>query len=90
MCAAVVLLEFEQLGALIQTLEVEYIVNIGSAEGVDTLSVIAHYADSVMFMRKQSDNTLLSVVGVLILVNKDISKPLGILAAHFGMVSERM
>ena len=88
MCTTIVLLKFEQFCTLIQALEVEYIVDIGSAECVDALGVVAHHTDTSMFMRKQSDNTLLGIVSVLILVDKNISKPLGILAAHFGMVSE--
>ena len=49
----VVALELEQLSVRILALKVEDVVDIGSAEGVNALIVIANHADVVVFACQQ-------------------------------------
>ena len=86
--ASVVLFKLEQLRIAVYILEVKDIVNIGPSKGIDTLGIIAYNTYIRVVLRKEGNDALLGIVGVLILVYKDILKTLGILLAHLRMVSE--
>ena len=63
-------------------LEVEDIVDIGTTKGIDTLVVVANYADALVFASKESKYSLLSIVGILILIHEHIGKPLSIFSPY--------
>ena len=48
--ASIVLFEFEEFGALEHLLEIEDVVDIGTAESVDTLGIIAHNTDVLVVL----------------------------------------
>ena len=88
--AAVVLLQFEQARTLILLLEVKDIVNVGTAEAVDTLRVIAHHAHLSVIACKEPHNLVLGIVGVLILVHQHIAEARGIAFRNIGIVIEEL
>ena len=69
---AVVTLKFEQPRVRIALLESEDITYIRSAEGVDRLRVVAHYADVILRFGELFDDEVLGIVGVLILIDEDV------------------
>ena len=78
---SVVSFKLEQLRSLIYISEIQNIVNIGSTESIDALSIVAYDADLSRIACKERDNGLLGIVGVLILIHKNITEPFGILDA---------
>ena len=78
----IVALKLEEQSIRILMLEVEDVVDIGTTKGVDTLVVVANYADTLVFTSKESKYSLLSIVGVLILIHEHIGKPLGIFSPY--------
>ena len=88
LCASIVLFKFKQLRVAIYILEVQYIVDIGTSKGIYALGVIAYNTYIGMVLRKKCYYALLGIVGILILIYKDILESLGILLAHFRMVSK--
>ena len=69
---AVVTLKFEQPCVGIALLESEDITYIRSAEGVDRLRVVAHYADVILRFGELFDDEVLGIVGVLVLIDEDV------------------
>ena len=86
---AVVLLQLEDHGVGKILLEREDILDLGPAEGVDRLRVVAHDADLRMQLRKAADDDVLGVVGVLILVHQNIFELLLITRQHVGSVAQQ-
>ena len=72
LCGAVVLLQLEEAGVGVGFAEVEDIVDVGAAEAVDALGIVAHHADALVLAGEQPDDALLGEVGVLILVDEHI------------------
>ena len=87
LCAAVVLLQFKQFRADKFLLEVQYVINVCTSKSVDTLCVIAHYTNPLMF-RQLQHYALLDGIGILVLVNKNILELLSILATNILVVAE--
>ena len=86
---AVVLLQLEDHGVGKILLEREDILDLGPAEGVDRLRVVAHDADLRMQLRETADDDVLGVVGVLILVHQNIFELLLIARQHVGGVAQQ-
>ena len=86
----VVLLQLEESGTRQLALIVQNIVNVGTTETVDALRVIAHGTHTQLFPAQLHHNRHLHMVGILILIHQNIVKPLGILASHLLMVSEKL
>ena len=86
---AVVLLQFEYLCHRVVAAEVEDILNLSTAERVDTLRIIAHHTDSVVELREAANNQILSIVCILILIDKDILEEVLICRKHLGTISEQ-
>ena len=87
---AVVLLQLEEAGTRQLMLEVEDIVDVGATETVDALRVIAHGTHAQLLPAQLHHDRHLHMVGILILIHQDKVKPLGILASHLLMVSEKL
>ena len=66
----VVLFQFEESGILILRLEIENVIDIGTTERVDTLGIITHDTHFLALFRQLINNSLLGIVGVLILINQ--------------------
>ena len=69
--------------------ELQDVVNIGTAESIDTLGIIAHHTDTRLRASQQADNLILHVVRILILIHENMRVPLHIALAHLGMVIEQ-
>ena len=74
LCGAVVLLKahHERVGVIL--LKVQDILNIGAAEAVNGLVVVADHAEIPVFLRKEPHQFKLRVVGVLVLVHHDVEE----------------
>ena len=85
---SVVLLELESTQRRIGVPEPEYIVDIGSAERIDTLRVVAHHTQPTAVAGKHAHYKMLREIGVLILVHKHIAEKLLIMVEHIRIVTQ--
>ena len=72
--AAVVLLQFHQLGIGVILFKIKDILDIGTAPAINTLVGIAYYADVSVACGQQLRQQILRMVGILIFVNHQIIK----------------
>ena len=86
---AVVALEFEQPRIRVRLLESKDVANIRSAEGIDGLGVIADDTDVVSRLRQHFDEQELRIVGVLVLVHKDVLEHRAIERQRLGVGFEQ-
>ena len=86
---AVVLLELEDLGRGKILLEGEDVLDLGTAERVDRLCVVAHHADLGVELRQAADDDVLGVVGVLVLVHQDVFEQLLVARQHVRGVAQQ-
>ena len=68
----IILFELEELVFRIISLESEYIFNIGAAERINALGIIANHAKIPQRFSQEFDNIILCFVSVLELINKYI------------------
>ena len=64
----------------------QYVVDVRPSETVDTLCVISHHTNPLMFTRQLVDNLLLGAVRILILINQHVLESLRIFPAHIFML----
>ena len=69
-------------------MKIEDVINIGTAETIDTLGVISNHTHTTMLLSKLQNDTLLHKVGILILINQHILEPLGIFLSNVIMLFE--
>ena len=86
---AVVLLKLEDLGRRKILLEGEDVLDLGTAERVDRLCVVAHHADPGVELRQAADDDVLGVVGVLVLVHQDVFEQLLVTRQHVRGVAQQ-
>ncbi len=86
LCGAVVLLQLEHPCALECPCEVEYVVYVRTAKGVDALCVVADHADVLVLSCQLRHDAVLCVVGVLILVNQYVAELLPVLRQDVVLV----
>ena len=86
---AVVLLELEDPGRGKILLEGENVLDLGTAERVDRLCVVAHDADPGVELRQAADDDVLGVVGVLVLVHQDVFEQLLVARQHVRGVAQQ-
>ena len=67
---AVITLQAEHPGIRIILLEIEDILDSGSAEGIDTLGIISHYRYVLVILGQGPQNHILQIVGVLVLIDE--------------------
>ena len=72
---AVVLLEHDGLGVREVLLELEDVADRGTAEGVDRLVGVAHDHEVGVLVAELTDELVLRVVGVLVLVDEHVAEP---------------
>ena len=85
---AVVLLQADDPGVLVLTLEGEDIFNGGTPEAVDGLVVVTHHADILPAPSQQPGQQVLEVVGVLVLVDEDVAEFPLVVLPHVGVLLE--
>ena len=85
----VVLLQLEELRVGVYGLEVQDVVDVCSAEGIDALCIVAHHTHALMLARELQHNLLLGVVRVLVLVDEDVLESLLILLQHLAVVAQK-
>ena len=81
---AVVLLELDDVGVGEVVLEVEDVADVGAAEAVDRLRVVADDGEVAPLARQQRQPAVLRVVGVLVLVDQHVAEGLLVALAHLG------
>ena len=86
---AVVLLQLIGLRCGVVVAERENILDLRTAERVDTLRIVTHDAHPTVQLREATDDDVLGEVGILILIHQDVVKQLLILAQHIGAVPEQ-
>ena len=79
---AVVTLQLKQLSLRINALKIENITDVGAAERVDTLRIVAHHADIVLRLGELLDQHKLDIVRILVLVHQDVLELLLVFLAH--------
>ena len=86
---AVVLFELEDLRRGVVLLEREDVFDLGPAERVDRLRVVAHDADFRMGLRQTADDDVLRIVGVLVLVHQNVFELLLVARQHVRTVAQQ-
>ena len=86
---AVVLLQLEDLRVGVVVAEGEDILDLGAAERIDALGVVAHDADARVAQRQTPYDHILRIVGILILVNQNILEQILIARQHVGTVPQQ-
>ena len=86
---AVVLLQLEGLRRGVVVAEREDILNLRTSERIDTLCIVTHNTHPAVVHREAADDDILGIVGVLILIHKDILELLLILRQHIGAVTQQ-
>ncbi len=86
---AVVLFELVDVRAGIVVAEREYVLDLGTAERIDALRIVAHDAYIAVQLRQSAYDVVLRIVGVLILVHQDILEQLLVALRDFGEVSQQ-
>ena len=70
-------------------LQPQDVVDIGSAETVDALRIVAHYTQPVVLFAQLVHNQVLREVGVLVLVDEDVAEEFLILLQHIFVVAQQ-
>ena len=89
LCRAVVLLELEYLRSLITLGKAEDIADIGTAERVDALRIVTHHAYCLTCLGQLPHDTALDIVGILELIDKQVSEAVDITVEHLGEILEK-
>ncbi len=85
----VVLLEFDHLGAGKVALEVKDVAQVGASPSVDRLVVVADHAQVAMGCGQFAQQQVLGGVGVLVLVDHQITETLLVFGQHLGKLFEQ-
>ncbi len=86
---AVVLLEPDDLGAGKVLFEAQDVADLGAAPAVDRLIIVADAAEIAVALRQEPEPEVLGDVGVLVLVDQDVAKPMVIIREHVGVGGEQ-
>ena len=81
---AVVLLELDDVGVGERVLELEDVRDVGAPEPVDRLGIVADDHQVAVLAGEQLQPAVLGVVGVLVLVDEDVAKAVGVALADLG------
>ena len=89
LCRPIILFEFKHfcLGEI--RFEIKYIINICSAEWVDTLRIITNNTHTMMLISQLFNYKMLSKIGILIFINKDILKLISIFIKHLFVITKQ-
>ena len=81
------LFQLDNLASRVVVLEIEDVLNVGSAEGVYTLGIVAYHADVLVGGGQFFDNQVLGKVGVLVLVHQNIAETLLVFVQYLRIVA---
>ena len=84
----VVLLQLDDAGVRVVLLELEDVADVGAPPPVDGLVVVADHAEVPVALRQQAQQPVLDAIGVLVLVDEDVTEAILILGEHGRMVAE--
>ena len=85
---AVVLLQLEKFALRIIVAEIQDVLDFGATERVDALRIVAHHANILVLLRQLFDNQILRIIGILILIDQNITETLLIFVENVGVVAE--
>ena len=86
----VVLFQLEDLRLGIVGSELQYVVDIGTPEGVDALGIVTHHADTVVFVCQLFYDEMLCEVCILILIHQDELKLVAVALQDLAWSRKRM
>src|SRR5690606_6455003 len=86
---AVILLQLKYLYIIIIALVVEDVTDVGPAESIDRLGIIAHHANISKFIGQRFHNEILGVVGILVLIHHNVAEALLVLAEYLREFSQQ-
>ena len=81
--------QFEQAIVGVLIFETQHIVDVGSAKRVDTLGIVADYADAPVFLAQTRHDQVLREIRILILVYQHIAEQFLIFFQHLPMVAKQ-
>ena len=70
-------------------LELQDVVDVGTAEAVDALRIVAHHADTLVAVGEQPYNLVLGVVGVLVLIYQHVLETVLVFLCHLGVLLKK-
>ena len=89
LCRTVIAFQFEDTATRILIFELQDIIDIGSAERVNTLSIISHHTNTAMLLAKFLNDQMLGKVRILILVDQYKLKEATIFFQYLRMVTKQ-
>ena len=87
---AVVLFQLEKFGIIEMASEIQDIINISTTETIDTLRIITHRTDTLLFLTKLHHDIHLNLIGILILIHKNEIKAVSIFPSDILMITEQL
>ncbi len=85
---AVVLLQLHYKQVRIVFLEIQDVLNIRTAKGINTLGIVTHHADVLVYCCQFFGDQVLGNVGILKLVHHDVFEALLVLVEYFEVIAE--
>src|SRR5690606_1324678 len=85
----IILLQLKNLQVGIIFFKIEDILDIGSSEGVDALSIVAHYTDVFVDGGQFTDNQVLRKIGILILIDHEVFKLVLVFMQYIGKLPKQ-
>ena len=70
--------------------EIQDIINISTTETIDTLRIITHRTDTLLFLTKLHHDIHLNLIGILILIHKNEIEAVSIFSSNILMITEQL
>ena len=86
----VVLFQFEKFGIIEMASEIQDIINISTTETIDTLRIITHRTDTLLFLTKLHHDIHLNLVSILILIHKNEVEAVSIFPSDILMITKQL
>ena len=87
--AAVVLLEVKGIQLGIVLLEIQDVLDVGTAESVDALCIVTHHAHIAVGSAEHLDDFILREIGVLVLIDQDIPEAMLVFVEDLGVALQQ-
>ena len=81
-CRAIILLQTIHGDLFVIFLKIQNVVDIGSTKSINALCIVAHNTNVLKLIRECTNNQVLRMIGVLVLVDQDISKTVLVFGQH--------
>ncbi|MPM35732.1 hypothetical protein SDC9_82325 [bioreactor metagenome] len=86
LCGTVVLFQLKYAGIGIDLGKIENVINVGTTERINTLGIITHHTNVLMFAGQLLHNAVLCIIGILILVDQHVTELLAVTCQHVRML----